>query len=95
MITKSPRFCLNYYRSFKEVLETRKGKITPWIGKQDGYGQFPSTFVEACGEDHDPAARQQIRGLPRIIIPPRTGKREGLFESATGSGEDPDPSGQP
>ena len=54
---------LNYYWTFKDVRGSAEGEdlIPPWIGKQDGYGQFPTTFVEACGEDHEPASRQQIR----------------------------------
>ena len=75
---------------------TEGGGADPTLDRESGrIGSVSSTFVEACGEDHDPDARQQIRGLPRIIIPPRTGKREGLFESATGVGEEPDPTGQP
>ena len=48
-------------------------QISPWIGKQDRYGQFPKKFVEACGEDHEPASRQQIRVF---IIPTPQGNTE-------------------
>ena len=61
---QSPKFGINYYyRTFKYVRRNAEGEnlIPPWIGKQDGYGQFPTTFVEAYGEDHEPASIQQIR----------------------------------